>query len=109
MLRCLCLYLSLFFANGHAIPPIFLIAVDSLNENQVIYEKFPLLSHSLGVNDYGYLVFAKSRAGTEKFFKWLFLEVIFVELDAQIEVVRYSGSSTSQQEECVSADVTLLM
>lgn len=51
MLRWLCLYLSIivqyFFANGHADPPLFVIAVDSLNENQVIYEKVPFLSRSL--------------------------------------------------------------
>lgn len=54
-------YFSIYFCNGYAAPPIFIVAREELEPGMFLYEKVPLLHHSMDPVKYGYIVWAKTR------------------------------------------------
>jgi hypothetical protein len=74
-------YVSIYAANGFALPPIFIVAREEMDQDQFIYEKVLLLSHSSDPTHYGYIIWAKSRAGNDNMFRWIFLEILFPYID----------------------------
>jgi hypothetical protein len=76
-------YLSIYFANGYAAPPVLIIANENISPEDFKVVKVRGMSHSVEHGAYGYLVFTHTRAANQAFFKWLFLNVIFPTIEAQ--------------------------
>lgn len=67
-----------FFHNsaGHVAPPVYVIADQSMEENEFVAFKIMGLSSTNAVGSYGYLVFCKSRAGHDNFYYWYVTTVV---------------------------------
>jgi hypothetical protein len=73
-------YLSIYFTNGYALPPILIVARDEMDADEFMFEVVPLLSHDACPTAFGYLVWTKTRAGNQKLFEWVFKEIVYKEV-----------------------------
>lgn len=92
-------YISIYFANGYAAPPVLLCANDNIEEGTYICETVQLLSHSTDPHAFGYLVWTKTRAGNVAFFKWLFLTVIFPAIESQRSSCGFDENSETYMDD----------
>jgi hypothetical protein len=70
-------YVSIYFANGIAAPPVFIVANDNISPGEFQMVTVKGMSHKPEVSEVGYLVFTHTRSANEAFFKWLFLHIVF--------------------------------
>ena len=81
-------------AAGFPAIPVFIVAVDSLDEDDLICHKVLGLSNNTAPSSYGYLCFTKTRCCNKKFYSWFASTVVcpFVEQqreDFECKVYRY--------------------
>ena len=68
-------------ATGTTAPPIYIVADNNMKEGEIDVHEIPGLGIGTEVNSGGYIVFAKTRAVNENFYRWWFasIYIIFVE------------------------------
>ena len=69
-------FMMLICAGGHQGPPIYIIADDKMNEEELDLYKVPGMGIGNAVGDCGYIVFCKSRCCNMNFFVWLNTEIL---------------------------------
>ena len=74
-------YLSIWFCNGYAGPPVFVIANENVPENSFIVERVSLMTHSDDPSHFGYLFFSKTRGFGVNSFIWVWQNIIFPLID----------------------------
>ena len=74
-------YLSIYFCNGYAGPPVFVIANENVPENSFIVERVSLMTQSDDPGHFGYLFFSKTRGFGVNSFVWVWQNIIFPLID----------------------------
>ena len=74
-------YVSIYFTNGYASPPVFICASENIKEDEFIWNRIPLLSHSCDPESFGFLVWSKTRAGPIALWKKIFMDVVVPDIE----------------------------
>lgn len=74
-------YLSVYFCNGYAASPVFVVANENIAENSFLVERVPLMTQSDDPSHFGYLFWSKTRGFGVNSFVWVWVNVIFPVID----------------------------